>query len=419
MKSPFKFGLMLLACSTTGLAQTPAVNVHASAQRGNHLLVLGSAVETDKSTGKTKSHNNHISQLDTGKLQALPALPATAHSDGVPITHHITQAAWINHDSAVVFTRVLNDNGMPEAQWFGTLNIKSNKYTALPTLPRTRDGQDNQDFVLKLIGATADHAFIVAEDGLFTRVHIKSGGQTTLSKLLRKRNNYIGRVLNDGRVVIAGGQVESEMVLTRERGCGAPTTAPCVEKYGGFGQRLPSRRHEMFDPITNAWRNSAPSRASGGSAAVLPSGRVAKLGDFTTSAIDPNDPKRKIETTTALLEISSEDGQSWRRIVLPTPMTGIFASIGLEVVAVAQANNLLDRSLFLRATAGDDRAENPHLGSPKAPVWWWLADVDDAKANWQLVNRDRNLGIASNIAGAEKSKLHVWPSVNGVAVYAK
>jgi hypothetical protein len=419
MRNQFRFGLMLLAFSSIGFAQTPTNNDHAYAQRGNRLLVLGGAVDADKTTGKTKSHNNQIIELDTGKLQALPALPSTAHPATVPITHHITQAAWINDDSAAVFTRVLNDQGLPEAQWFGTLNVKSNKYTALPTLPRNRDAQGSQDFVLKLIGATADHAFIVAEDGLFTRVHIKSGGQTTLSPLLRKRNGYVGRVLPDGRVVIAGGQVESEMVLARERGCGAPTTAPCVEKYTGFGQRLPSRRHEMFDPVTNTWRNSAPSRASGGSAAVLPNGRVAKLGDFTTSAADPNDAKRKIETTTALLEISAEDGQSWRRIVLPPPMTGLFSSAGIEVVAVADANGLLDRGLFLKVSIGDGTAQSAGLGTPKDPVWWWLADVDDAKTNWQIVNRDRNLGVAPKIAGAEKSKLHVWPSMNGAALYAK
>lgn len=419
MKIPFKFGLMLLAFSSIGFTQTPTEKVHAYAQRGNRLLVLGGAADADKSTGKTKSHNNQIIELETGKLQALPALPNIAHHETVPITHHITQAAWINDDSAAVFTRVLNDRGVPEAQWFGTLNVKSNKYTALPTLPRNREAQGSQDFVLKLIGATADHAFIVAEDGLFTRVHIKSGGQTTLSKLLRKRNGYVGRLLSDGRVVIAGGHVESEMVLTRERGCGAPTTAPCAEKYTGFGQRLPSRRHEMFDPVNNAWRNSAPSRASGGSAAVLPNGRVAKVGDFTTPTVDPNDPKRKIETTTALLEISAEDGQSWRRIVLPPLLAGLFSSAGIEVVAVADANGLMDRGLFLKVSVGDGTAQSAGLGSPKDPVWWWLADVDDAKTSWQIVNRDRNLGVALKTAGAEKSKLHVWPSMNGVAVYAK
>ena len=45
--------------------------------------------------------------------------------------------------------------------------------------------------------------------------------------------------------------------------------------------------------------------------------------------------------------------------------------------------------------------------------------MDDAKTSWQIVNRDRNLGVALKTAGAEKSKLHVWPSMNGVAVYAK
>lgn len=417
MKSPFKIGLMLLAFSTIGLAQAPLENVQAYAQRGNRLLVLGSTMDTDKTAGKTKSHSNQIIELDTGKRQALPALPVSVS---------ITQAAWLNDDSAIVFARVKNDSGSPESIWLGKLNTKTNRFNALPAfsaLSATYSEQDGRNLTTKLIGVSNDTAWFIADDGRFTGVSMKPDVQPSAANsfpaLLRKRANFVGRALRDGRVVVAGGEVESEMVLTRERGCGAPPAPPCVEKYTGYGQRLPSRRHEMFDPVTTTWRNSAPSRASGGSATILPSGRVAKVGNFTTTAADPNDPKRKIETTTALLEIAAEDGQSWRRIVLPAPLASLSSSYGLDLIAVTQANGLLDRGLFLRATAGDGRADNTTLGSPKDPVWWWLADVDDPRPTWQLLNRERSLGITANTAGATKTTLHVWPTMAGVAVYAK
>lgn len=113
------------------------------------------------------------------------------------------------------------------------------------------------------------------------------------------------RGLADGRVIVAGGSVQSEMVAIATPDLDKPSAK---DQYLSVGAYLPSRRHEIFDPASKTWRNSAPSRAVGGSAIILVDGRVAKIGTLTRApgAIDPALPP--------IVEISSPDGLSWRSL---------------------------------------------------------------------------------------------------------
>lgn len=138
---------------------------------------------------------------------------------------------------------------------------------------------------------------------------------TALPPLTRSRRasngtdngNMAVQKLSDGRVVVAGGEVQAHKIalVTDES-----MTPGSSDTYIGIGEYLPSRRHEIYEPGTGEWRNSAPSIGAGGPVAIFDDGRVVKLGrQVTRTAKDGNS-----EAEQYLLEISSPDGRAWTRL---------------------------------------------------------------------------------------------------------
>lgn len=134
----------------------------------------------------------------------------------------------------------------------------------------------------------------IAPDGALSRlrVQVKDGApvfeRAPWTRLSRPRHvteasPVQARELADGRVVVAGGEVQSEkialLVPEAERtgaGAGAASGAGAGDTYIGIGPWLPERRHEILDPATGRWTTSAPSRRAGGAVAILDDGRVVK-----------------------------------------------------------------------------------------------------------------------------------------------
>ncbi len=175
-------------------------------------------------------------------------------------------------------------------------------------------------------------------------------------------------MLANGTVVVAGGEVESEMVLARTEQCPA-----CPERYVGFGPPLPSRRHEIYDPARQVWTSSAASRASGGPVAILADGRVAKLGYLHQRLKNSADPTKPIERDLPLLELSDRAGTSWRTLVPPLTLEENGQGRVLAPVGPGLAPGIL---LFGHARTNGEYD-------------WWIGDVDGANPGW------RALGLAA------------------------
>ena len=110
------------------------------------------------------------------------------------------------------------------------------------------------------------------------------------------------RELSDGRVIVAGGDVQTEKIALLTL---CVQESSCADEYVGIGALLPSRRHEIYDPVNKRWNNSAPSRAAGGQVEVMSDGRVVKLGAIGAS--DASSPQ-------TVLEMSDANGNSWQRM---------------------------------------------------------------------------------------------------------
>ncbi len=123
-----------------------------------------------------------------------------------------------------------------------------------------------------------------------------------------ERGDVKTKHLPDGRVIVAGGDVQvHKIALLTEKA--VKTNNP--DEYLGIGEYLPSRRHEIYEPATGAWRNSAPSRGSGGAVEIFDDGRVLKIGKTAEEYWKNADGREVYQPDQYVLEISSTDGNSW------------------------------------------------------------------------------------------------------------
>jgi len=107
------------------------------------------------------------------------------------------------------------------------------------------------------------------------------------------------KVLPDGRIVVVGGEVQANRIAIVHNAVEDPAAPDRFRSYGPF---TAARTHEIWDPATKAWRESAPSASAGGLAAVFDDGRVVKWGPLAGP-----DGYRK-----TILEISDVNGTTWR-----------------------------------------------------------------------------------------------------------
>jgi len=114
------------------------------------------------------------------------------------------------------------------------------------------------------------------------------------------------RALADGRVVVAGGLVQTEKIALYTP---AAERADTPDEYIGIGPFLPARRHDIFDPVKRRWQTSAPATAAGGSVFVFPDGRVLKtVTEGPPDASNEGNPARRVTR-----ELSRADGTGWTR----------------------------------------------------------------------------------------------------------
>ncbi|MES2322012.1 MAG: hypothetical protein V4633_07110 [Pseudomonadota bacterium] len=249
---------------------------------------------------------------------------------------------------------------------------------------------------VKLLGADAKGAWMAGEDAAPYRVDAATGRTTAAPRMQRKRSDFIGRVLADGKLLVAGGQVEAEMVASRPADC-----MDCQVQYVGWGAPLRSRRHEMFDPATQIWTLSAPARTAGGMVTIFADGRLAKAGSLA-------DPQKPLENTRVIVELSAANGATWRTLSWPDGVPPFSGDSLVRVLAPLEGSSMPD-ALFLGIP--DDSGSNTS--------WWWLPSVDASPLTW------RKLGDAAYPYTFPRGDIalgtgaYAVGSASGVVIYGK
>ncbi|MFO1319555.1 MAG: kelch repeat-containing protein [Burkholderiales bacterium] len=169
------------------------------------------------------------------------------------------------------------------------------------------------------LAATPDGALVAIQGTSALRLRIADAVATALplTPLPRARRRSIVRAFEDGRIVVAGGEVQTERIVTVDAGRAADGSADVHE---GFGPFLPARRHALYDPATKAWQESAPATSGESAAAILHDSRVVRVGVRPLGPVTEASPGE----FAWVCEISTADGSRWRALPVPgfTPRPG-------------------------------------------------------------------------------------------------
>lgn len=261
------------------------------------------------------------------------------------------------------------------ARWFEVLDARDGKPMAC--LPATTYGQYADGALLEVTGIEAHRLVIDAGKG-------RREPLPTLNS--SHEEAYVVRALNDGRLIVAGGTLQADLIAVVDE---TQTKLPAAETaadptsdlrprndayvYEGIGPATPARQHEIFDPLQRRWRLSTASRVAGEHAVILDDGRVVKVGelepgDLVNDEWIPGKP---------LIEISSADGDRWESLPIPNDL---YFDVD-ETRPIAQSGEL-----FLRGRGREQ-------GGPQT-LWWF----DAGNSTWvTLTSWESNSAYAGKL----------------------
>jgi hypothetical protein len=337
------------------------------------VLVAGGAIDADP--GNVATGSVDMVSVDGARLVALPAL-GHARYGGV--------AGWLASDSAVVA------GGRPLGYGSGqraapalpveVYDARGGRWTSLSS----EAGEPITIPADAAVGIVPRSGVLVATGAVVSRYAIRGTRATAqaLPPLPHARRESVVRVLDDGRIVIAGGSIQAEVIAVAGESGDAEQ-----DEYEGVGEFAPARTHSIFDPTRKGWRESAPSRTAGAAVAVLDDGRVVRAGMLG----EPTDPDGEPRQQQLLVEICDRDGTAWSP--LPAPE-------GLD----AHDHNLelftQQGEIFLKSERGDN-----------AILQWFDASTGRWAELHQWPRWNANMGrLMSLTTGNGKRVVWVWPS---------
>lgn len=186
----------------------------------------------------------------------------------------------------------------------------------------------------------------------------------------RYDSQIVVRELTDGRIIVAGGNVQHHRIALLHDEVFA---AGAADRYVDVGEFSAARFYEIYDPQLGRWRESAFSTGASRSAAVLDDGRVVtwskhEASDYWEQANRYSDNER-IPT---LLEISSADGLHWKRLKTRVP-----PSAAIDLAHESVELFVIQNELFLTGM------HVPDDGARVAGVEWFNADRNEWVTLWQ------------------------------------
>jgi hypothetical protein len=375
----------------------------AVAARGDHVIALGGRLVHAQtgSLDEDATRAVELQSLTSARVRSLTPLPQ-------PLKR--AQAEWLDDHRVLVLGERAGDG--PDG-FLGILDIASNRWQLLDAIPfDTRQLIDPKHGRTRLLGVDAKHAWLVSQDGTVTAIDSATLRREELPQRERTRGGASGRVLSDGRLVLAGGEIDATFLASRDEDC----TDDCEVSYIGWGPRSPARTFDVWNPRTRAWTTSPRAKGEGRRAVVLANGLVVMVGAVNTLAPDPQDPKPSTVRTVVALEVADVAGGGWR--TLPWPM-------GAAVPDSAEDDK---GSLVLRAAQGEDPlvAGALFLGmvapEQSGMTWWWMRDAGTPGATWRELGQAKPPWrfppgvVALNAKGADGKPKYAIGSDGGIVI---
>ncbi|MDP1771818.1 MAG: hypothetical protein Q8L15_05990 [Methylobacter sp.] len=353
----------------------------AFAVHGSKLFVAGGKITStfDGSVDSQPTANVELYDYRDNSVRSLSTLPFGASS---------AKAIWL--DDHRVLTMALKSGDL-KSMWFGIFDMVNGSHTTLP-LPRlgsyavptnayskpnaqeyadgNRIGVRDQEYYqdLQMIGVHDNHVLIGGQRAGLHWLDITNNTSVAIPTLPHGYETSI-RLLNNGKIVRAGGYTYFDIVLSRVENC-----EDCPEQYVESEKSLPLSTYQMYDTVTKKWQKSAPSTALGGPVAILADGRVAKLGTITERVKNTVDTNSPTEKSLKVLELSNPDGTGWQSLKLPQSVLTMTGDGKDRLLSPTNLDGSLGSLLFLGVSSGDEQLD-----------WWWI-DLNNETSNWQHLN---------------------------------
>jgi len=342
-----------------------------AADGAGRFLIAGGAIDADP--GGVATGSVDLLTVDGAQLGAVPAL-GYARYGGV--------AGWLSSDLAVVAGgRGLGYGSGQRAAPALPVEIYG-AHTARWTVLSSEAGEAITVPADSTVGIVPHTGVLVASGDDVRRYTIR-GTQAqvqVLPSLPHARREGVLRVLEDGRIVIAGGSVQLAVIAIANDDDDSEQ-----DEYAGVGEFVPARTHSIFDPAHNRWRESAPSQTSSTAVAILDDGRVVRAGMLGEQIGPDGTPQRQ----QLLIEISDPDGAAWSVLPIPEGLEArdhnleIFTQNGELFLKSERDNNATLQWFDARARRWSELHQwprwNPNMGrlmllttgNGKTVVWVW------------------------------------------------
>ncbi len=187
------------------------------------------------------------------------------------------------------------------------------------------------------------------------------------------------RELRDGRIIVAGGEQQRHGIAVLDENT---MSQDVPDRFVGIGDYIPSTTHEIYDPATKIWRETAPSRGRGGRVAILDDGSVVKWGGVPVGAAIGKDETASLGLEArGILEISTADGKSWREFEAQEA-----PAIKTDLLLLAAHPYVAQGELFLLGKHRVDAA--PHRARDDRMVQWFNTADRRWVTLWEAPERD-------------------------------
>jgi hypothetical protein len=336
--------------------------------------------------------------LNSGALTQLPPLPfASGGGD----------ALWLDASNLVFKGRTAaNERDFEADQPLGGRIGNSSGALAVFELGSTQWRQlklSDEHAHSRLLAASTQELQLLGADGRVYRIDWR--GQVlerSRAQTLDVRNARLRR-LENGRLIVAGGNAPEHLVSTGAAECDRPS-AHCEEQFVGIGIWRASRHHHVLEPDADGqlrWRRSTPSEAAGREAAIAANGAVVRIGWLEPPA-QSLDSEYRYQPPLLLIERSNADGTAWQRLPAPAdlqPGSGHDAACAQQELRTCRLHLLPDprhpgqELLFL--SAGTHMIEGHAADDHRLWLWWFDPEREDWLQLAELRGRDVHEAVQS------------------------
>ena len=329
------------------------------------------------------SAHAELIDLATSKVRQLP---------NVPFASGAAQAFWLDDDQ-VLLKGVKEANGRsfdldentssyipPSSDAMAIFHVKDNRWSEAIVLPELEQAQ--------LIAAAGNQALLLSGAQMPSRVltlDLDTRKVEVAQQVQRGRRGGVARLLPAGKLLLAGGEVQTDTVSVLDPACEATPGRDCPEHFTGFG---PFAQLAVIETLS--LENGAPS---------TPSILSAPRGDQVTSTVITAQGRamvlaRDLQDERLSIVRSSENRASWDAIPLPPDLLNKpdDRCESCALMLASDPQNPDKDLIFLRRGAINVAYWDDEIEAQSLDVWWWNA----AGQNWHKVLHGSGMAARSS-----------------------